>query len=345
MFNQSEEAFSRLMGLAPKAPVDISNSSLTEITKHPLHRINQAATIPLDDYLKESGFTAIPLPPEQQCTSRSQGKFIASVIRQQYRSPFLNRVIDVFSASCAIDERFYPMLPTCLSEDGQPVELSKQVENFEYTHDASAVLIDTRNNSVHCHVLASATTYQCLQQNLKKASDTVGIWQGAKGAGFFSLLSSRSSLLGVTGWYIDHENQQKPERKQDYCIGFSAINASDFPYVFGRAVIATNNAGHSVCTTSKNALYEVSFETHFHRFATLPSLSEEAVDIIGIDSMTTHDLRPFNPLAVESWVAAVHPQSYLHARAMKDANGNSDTTARRVRFAWLEQQAERMLES
>jgi hypothetical protein len=344
MYNQSEEAFRRLMGLTPIAPVDISDPSLTQIIKHPLHRINQGATIPLDDYLMDAGFVPTPLPPEQQCTSRSQGKFIASVVRQQYRSSLQKRVVDVFSSSCAIDERFYPMLPTCMSDDGQPIELSKQVENFEYTHDASAILIDSHDNSVHCHILASATTFQCLQQNLKKASDNVGIWQGAKGAGFFSLLSSRSSLLGVTGWYIDHENQQKPERKQDFCIGFSAINASDFPYIFGRAVIATHNTPH-MCVTPYNALYEVSFETHFHRFASLPGLSEEAVDIMGINAIMTHDLRPFDPLAVEGWVAAVHPKSYLHARAMKDANGNSDTTARRVRFAWLEQQAERMLES
>ena len=336
METHSEEQFRALLGMAPSSlspgGLDHLPSLKMEVpvAANPFHRVNQGALLPIDTYFQAAGLRAVELSPQDTCATYSQGKHIAAVSSQRYASDRDTRHVEVFSAICVIDERIYPLLPLQVTASGNPVDFGRRTESFEFPFDSAALVIDTDRSSTTCAIVASSETTRLLKKQLRRAADNVGLWEGANGAALLTTLAERSALMGLTAWHIDRQNQSVGTRSHDSCVGFSAFNASDLPYLFGRAVIASESA------TQPTGLYEISFECRYTVLTSLPGFGESPLEMVSMTDMECRDINTFSPLTLNTAVADAKPGSYLHSRAMRFSRGDSSRVASNFKNATQE---------
>jgi len=243
--------------------------------------------------------------------------------------------VSVYSATCAIDERIFPLLPIQVCVDGTPVDYGHSSNSFEFSYDSAVLLIDSHHTTSTCAIVASSETAQLLKKQLKRAADNVGLWEGAQGAALLTTLSERSTLMGLAAWYIDRENQAQTIRANHHCVGFSAFNASDLPYIFGKAVIVSG------ASNVRHALYEIAFECRYTVLTSLAGFGDSPIEMISITEVECRDLDTFSPLTLDRSVAEARQGSYLRARAMRSASGDSTRVAYNFRDAERESRDER----
>ena len=351
-----ERKFAELLGLSPSGLESIwpnidSNGTL-DLNKIELNHTenlavmaNKAVIMPIKDAVRKEGLKQIYNSLRPSIDARTQGKHIAIISNDFFGNSITEKELSILSGAVVIDGQLLPVIPAWLTSRGQPIDFGPQTESFEHSSSCAAIVTTKDKQNVRCGIIASEHTHRQLKLQLKKACTNVGLWQGANGHGFVNLLYAKSGLFGLIGWSIDQANQKIESRSIHSCIGFSSIDTSSYPHISGVAIIDPNP--NSISQGKNTAFYEIAFEASFDSVWEIEGLDREVLQMIAITKTSTFGYQSIQPnqlTKVESWIANAKPGSYLHTRAIYQADGNSELTAQKLLTEHQKDEFDKLLE-
>jgi hypothetical protein len=294
-------------------------------------RANQAVLMPLKEALRKDGLKQVTKPSKPSIQTSTHGKHLAIISSDFFADSLTDQQTSILASAVIIDGQLLPLIPAWLTSNGLPKDFGPQSPSFEQSTSCAAVVTFQRKNDSRCGIIASEKTHSQLRTHLKKACTNVGLWQGANGHGFVDLLHTKSGLFALIGWSINQANQKFESRSNHICIGFSSLDTSNYPMISGVAIIDPHP--DKVHTSNNVGFYEVAFEAKFNSNWEISGLDNELLKMIEVADTKTfgfQSIKPSELTKIGSWVANAKPGSYLHTRAVYQANGDSEVTAQRL---------------